>query len=301
MSVSRISFAGFDNCIQWDHAGLKLIATTEVGPRILYFGRTENLLNVKKEHEGLKDGQYHSYGGHRLWVAPEDRRKTYTPDSFPVEETWEDESVALSSPIDDFHVQKTLSITPIDDGFLIGHTIVNHGVYAVKVSPWAVTVMRPGGTAIVPQHPVEPQGDETLLPVQPLVLWSYTDMTDSRFTWGRNAIQLRSSENDEPTKFGTFVSQGLACYSIGNETFIKRFSADETLLYPDGGCNFESYTRKGMLEVESLGPVQVLQPGESTEPHFEEWYIKDSAAPTSDSELGSWLEEVEAHFLQYAL
>jgi hypothetical protein len=280
VAIQVSSFAGFDDCIEFLHQGLRLIVTTQVGPRILFFGfaEGENMLLVKKEHEGLRDGLYHSYGGHRLWVAPEDRRRTYTPDSFPVEVTNTGERYTFRSPVDEFHIQKSLTVYPSSDGFTIEHVVTNHGVYDATLAPWAVTVMRPGGRCLVPQHPLVPQGNDTLLPVQPVVLWSYSDMTDPRFTWGREVIELRSTDDPNPTKFGTFVAAGVAAYSNLGCTFIKRFPG-AIGVYPDGGCNFESYTRAGMLEVESLGPLVTLAPGASSPVHTETWSLKRGEAP----------------------
>jgi hypothetical protein len=283
VAIQVVHFAGFDNCVEFLHQGLRLVVTTEVGPRILFFGFEDgpNMLLVKKEHEGLKDGLYHSYGGHRLWIAPESRQRTYTPDSFPVEVSEVGDSRTFKSIIDEFGIQKEITITPINDGFRLDHCIHNHGPETTELAPWAVTVMAPGGLCIVPQHPLVPQGDDTLLPVQPVVLWSYTDMTDPRFTWGKDFIKLRSTDDPNPTKFGTFVSQGVASYANFGCIFTKRFSG-ATGNYPDGGCNFESYTRPGMLEVESLAPLVTLSPGDASPTHSEDWILRRGEITVGD-------------------
>ncbi|MEI6376491.1 MAG: hypothetical protein WCO97_04790, partial [bacterium] len=46
--------------------------------------------------------------------------------------------------------------------------------------------------------------------------------------------------------------------------------------YPYCCCNFETFTNSDMLEIESLGPLATLQPGESTS-HPETWHL--AAAP----------------------
>jgi len=295
VTSERCSFAGFDDCIVLRSGHLKLIVTTEVGPRILYFGPQDgpNMLLVRTEHQGLKDGLYHSYGGHRLWTAPEDKRKTYTPDTFPVsvEETTKKGKniLRLSSPIDEFHIQKSMEISIGNGYFEIGHQISNHGVYEATVAPWAITVMVPGGECLIPHNPTRDQADDNLLPIQNIVLWGYTEMTDARYTWGRKVIRLRSTDDATPTKFGAFVHAGMAAYSNLGYTFVKRFYTYHGEPLPDRGCNFESYTKQGMLEVESLAPLQTIQPGKATDRHMERWSLHEGIAPEGDEEAYNWL------------
>lgn len=295
MLSERCSFAGFDDCIVLRSGDLKLVVTTQVGPRILFFAKEggPNMLLVRKEHEGQVGGAYKSYGGHRLWVAPEEKRKTCTSDAFPVEvqEITRKGSkiLRLTSVADEFHIQKSLEISIKPGYFEIGHQITNHGAYEATVAPWAITVMEPGGECLVPHNPTRPQAEDNLLPVQNIVLWGYTEMTDLRYTWGRKVIRLRSTDDANPTKFGTFVSNGMAAYCNLGYTFLKRFYTYHGEPLPDRGCNFESYTKAGMLEVESLAPLQTLQPGKATDTHIERWSLSEGMAPAGDEEAYQWL------------
>jgi hypothetical protein len=58
------------------------------------------------------------------------------------------------------------------------------------------------------------------------------------------------------------------------------------------GCNFETFTNEAMLEVESLGPLAQLEPGQDTS-HRESWYLLDGVAepPNSVASL-AWLLEI---------
>lgn len=295
MISERVAFAGFNDCLVFRNHGLKLILTTEIGPRVLYFGREKgpNMLLVRKEHEGQKGGPYRSYGGHRLWVGPEEKRKTCTSDSFPVEvkeiARKGKQLIRLSSPVDEFHIQKSMEISIGNGFFEIGHQVTNHGAYEATVAPWAITVMEPGGECLIPHNPTRPQADDNLLPIQNIVLWGYVDMTDPRYTWGRKVIRLRSTDDPNPTKFGAFVTAGLVAYSNLGMTFLKRFYTYHDEPLPDRGCNFESYTKAGMLEVESLAPLQTLKPGKSSGMHTERWSLHDTIAPSGDEDAYNWL------------
>jgi hypothetical protein len=271
-----------------------LIVTLEVGPRILSYGFVggPNLLKVSQKDAGNRGGEdYRSYGGHRLWIAPEEVPKTYQPDNDPVEVTEEDGVFGFASAPDAYHLQKEIRIQPSQEigGFRIEHRIYNRGLYGVELAPWALTVMDPGGVCLVPQHDHIPHG-EVLLPARPLVLWPYTDMSDPRYTWGKQVLRLRQDADLGPTKFGMLVDQGYAAYANHGQLFIKRFEAEGFADYPDFNSNFESFTRQDMLEVETLGPIQIVEPDDYAV-HYEAWYlVPNVTVPEGDAECRAWLD-----------
>ena len=60
---------------------------------------------------------------------------------------------------------------------------------------------------------------------------------------------------------------------VGSDNiFLKCFDHYVDVLYPDNGCSVESYTNNRFLELETLGPMEVLEPGDSAI-HVERWYI----------------------------
>jgi hypothetical protein len=75
ISLNSESFAGHA-CVRLENDALSLWATTSIGPRILGLALRggENLFaeipGVTLDCPGA--GEYHFYGGHRLWAAPED-------------------------------------------------------------------------------------------------------------------------------------------------------------------------------------------------------------------------------------
>ena len=232
---------------------------------------------------------YLNYGGHRLWISPEIEERTLTPDNEPVEYREEDGWFIFTAPPDKFHLQKEMQLRPHHSGALeVQHRIYNRGAYPVDIALWAITIMEPGGELIVPQ--AEPPDEHGLLPVRPITLWSYTKMTDPRYIWGERVIRLRQDGSMGPTKFGTLCEQGYAGYVNLGGTFLKRFNCLEEGVYPDFGCNFESYTRQEMLEVESLDTLAEIGPGEYSY-HDETWYwIPGQSAPKGDLACHDWLQ-----------
>lgn len=303
--MELIPFAGFERCAQIRQGNLAVVVTLEVGPRILFFGpidengnRGQNMLAVYARDYGIKDdGKYHSYGGHRLWVAPEERPKTYFADSSEVEFTQTQDQFIFTSKTDEYHIQKEIRVkivgTDAHPAFQLEHRVYNHGAYPAELAPWAITVMEPGGECIFPQADFEPHTSR-LLPKRSIVLWAYTRMEDPRWTWGNRMIRLKQTPAETPQKAGMRITQGIAAYNNFGMTFIKRFTEDPTATYPDMDCNFEVFTRNDMLEVESLGPLAKVMPGASVS-HTETWYLlQDSQLPVEDGAVANWLHDVAA-------
>jgi hypothetical protein len=110
------------------------------------------------------------------------------------------------------------------------------------------------------------------------VLWHYTDLSDPRWTLGQKYMRLRSdAESPEPQKIGLLNKQGWAAYLRGETLFVKRVAYVEGATYPDYNCNFETYTAGAFMEVESLGALARLEPGESAE-HTEAWSLLSGVA-----------------------
>lgn len=278
LTMEKVEYGGWPNCVKVSNGEIELIATTDVGPRIIRFGYVGGQ-NIFKEYEDMlgKTGgdEWRIYGGHRLWHAPEAKPRTYWPDNVPVAYEWDGKTLTLSQPQEETtKLQKTMRVTldPGSNRVEIVHAIVNNGMFSVELAPWALTVMAQGGRAVLPQEPFRAHSDY-LLPARPLVLWHYTNMSDPRWTWGEKFIQLRQDPNaDNPEKVGLLNKQGWAAYLLKGDVFIKRFPFEEGADYPDYNSNCETFTNEDMLEVESLGALIELQPGADVS-HTETWHL----------------------------
>jgi hypothetical protein len=286
--IEKISYAGWADCLRLSNGRIELVVATEVGPRILRFGAVggANLLHEVPSHQGLKGGEeWRSLGGHRLWHAPEAKPRTYAPDNEPVACELLPDGVRLQQEVEaSTGIQKALEISflPGRDGMQLNHRLTNRSPWAVELAPWAITIMAPGGTAIVPQEPFAPHpdfpdpgrpaaGPASYLPARVLALWSYTRLDDPRWHFlDRHILVQQDHGLAPPLKFGVSNRQGWCGYAKDGELFLKRFPWQEGARYPDEGCNNEVFTNADMLEVESLGPLTTLQPGESAE-HRETW------------------------------
>lgn len=283
MLTTKINYLDLPNCLRLSNERVELVVTTDVGPRILRYALAggENILG---EHPNAAVntalGEWRPRGGHRLWIAPENMPNSYAPDNEKIEYEFDEQSNALRL-IQPFEVatetQKEITIT-LDDASSsveIAHKITNKGTRETEISAWALTIMRGGGTAIIPNEPFAPYAAETLLPVRNFTVWSYTDFTDSRWQFEKNEIRLRVDETlENPQKIGVLNKQGWAAYERQNLRFVKRFDFVESAIYPDLNSNTEIYTAGSFVEVETLSPLAKLQPNEAVV-HVERWELTE--------------------------
>lgn len=269
------------NCLRLSNGEIELIVTTDVGPRIVGYSLVGGE-NVLGEHPQAAVetalGTFKPYGGHRLWIAPENMPNSYAPDNQPVEYFYNqtENSIRLAPPIEPASNTQKEIIIKLDEtgsGVAINHRICNRGAETIELAAWALTIMRGGGICEIPNEPFAAYGGDTLLPVRNLSLWSYTDFTDSRWQFDKDFIRLKTdSAKPDPQKIGVLNKQGWAAYLVGNLRFIKRFAYVEGANYPDMNSNTELYTAGDFIEVESLAPLCKLAPGEATE-HLERWEL----------------------------
>lgn len=276
--MEKISYGGWPNCVRLSNDRIELIATTDVGPRILRLARPggPNLFKEWPDQLGKRGGpEWRIYGGHRLWHAPEVRPRTYAPDNDPVQADWDGRRLRLTQPVETTTgLQKEIEIhlSSNQPSATLTHRLYNRSPWDIEVAPWALTVCQGPGRAIVPQEPPVTHA-ERLLPVRTMALWGYTDMQDPRYTWGTRFVQLRSDpERRTSQKIGFMNTLGWAAFTREEEVFLKRFAFDPRATYADLGCNTELYTNGDMLELETLGPLTRIAPGAATE-HVERWYL----------------------------
>jgi hypothetical protein len=278
VALKNLEYGGWPNCLRLSDGKTEAVVTTDVGPRVIRFGFIggPNVLREVPGELGLRGGKrWRLYGGHRLWIAPELRERTGIPDNEPAPWSWNGKILTLATPADGrFRIRKEMRLSYSDGGSLrVQHRLINEGRRSMELAPWAVTVMAPGGEAIVPQEP-HVRHPKALLPVRPLVLWPYSNMSDPCWSWGAHAIRCRQSQLvHSPQKIGLLSRQGWMAYVSNGQAFIKRHPVRPEGHYPDLGCNVEIFVARDMLEMETLGPLKELEQGEHHD--FEEvWMLR---------------------------
>ena len=280
--MEKIQYRELDDCVRLSNDTVEVVVTTGFGPRIIAYNFVggENVLGWHPQaiiHSEL--GEYHIFGGHRLWIAPENMPKTYAPDNEPVEYFFDEAEnsirlVQMVEPVSGTQKEIVVRLAETGSEVSIKHRITNVGSEELELAAWALTIMRGGGVCEIPNEPFAPYGSETLLPVRNLTVWAYTDLSDPRWSFDRELIRLRvDAQLHEPQKIGVLNKQGWARYRLADATFTKYFDYTENAVYPDMNSNAELYTAGAFVEVETLAPLVKLKPGDATE-HVERWQLE---------------------------
>jgi len=282
--MQNVKYNGWKNNIRLSNRDIEVIITQDVGPRILrcgFIGERNLFAEMPGQQGGMGEKQWMLRGGHRLWVAPEDPRKTYELDNEPVQTTvMIPGGVRLTQRKGRLTgIQKSMEVTISRDRneLKIVHLLKNAGRRTAQVSPWALTVMARDGMAIIPL-PAKIPHTQRLTHNQVWTLWGYTDLTDPRWTLGSRYIFFRQDRTRGPNKLGMAMQEGWVAYQLGEFLFVKRFSRKEGAVYPDGNVNFETFSNQHFLEIETLGPLVTLTPGKSIR-HEESWTLYRKIRP----------------------
>src|SRR5690348_14215939 len=103
VNITKREYKGWKNCIEISNGIADLIATTDVGPRIIRFGFAgrENELCEVADQVGTTGGdEWKIYGGHRLWHSPEHKPRTYELDNNRIEWKRRKNGIALRQPVE---------------------------------------------------------------------------------------------------------------------------------------------------------------------------------------------------------
>jgi hypothetical protein len=277
IKIEKISYRGWANSWRMSNGEVELVVTGDVGPRVMRYGFAGGQ-NFFKEFAGQmgKTGEaaWQPRGGHRVWIAPEDIVKSYAPDNDPVAIEIQGGEIVCTGPVEaltGMEKKITVKMAPTGPGVELLHEVRNAGSEPYYLAPWILTMCAQGGTGI---HGFPPRGThpEMLEPTNPLVMWAFTHLDDPRWRLSRKYLVLRQdSNNSNPQKLGTYNRHTWGAYLLNGELFVKRSEAFAApAAYPDFGCTFEMFTNADFLELETLGPLTTLAPGESVS-HTERW------------------------------
>lgn len=294
MKLEKIAYRGWPNCYRLTNNDVDLVVTTDVGPRVIRYGFVENpnmFYECEPQLGNSGEPWWMIRGGHRLWVAPEIVSETYALDNSPVEVSFPadgEDTIRVTGPIEaETKLRKEMTITLFDDGSAqLTHKVMNCGPHTVRWAPWPATLLAPGGTAFA-AFPVPASRERNLQPTHPLVMWAYTDFSDPRWTFTRKHLILKQDpEAIYEQKAGLFNTQTFAAYLLGTTLFAKRSDADPGVPYADFHCSFQMFTNRDFMELETLGPLSDIEPGDSVS-HVERWSLLRNVhvAAWTDDEL----------------
>ena len=296
--INKISALGWDNCFSIKSGPVEVIATANIGPRIVFFGLAEgqNLLKIFEGQAGRTgDETYLFYGGHRVWAAPEDPILTYFPDNDSVNVSFDEENgfLTFTRLADGSHLERRLSMRVATDGnmdrrgdaefsieevgflgsFIVKNEIINRSKLPIKTASWGITSLIPGGVGFMPLDRQTPP--EKRLQAQFSVnLWPYSCLSNPSYQWKEEWLKIDQTKTVDKQKIGTWNEHPWLAYRLGEMLVVIQMlgTQKEQVYYPDLGSNSEIYFDPDMLELEFLSAWQTLGTNESVS-HEELWSL----------------------------
>ena len=251
MKIFRETYGKYGNVVSLVSGGIKLSVTTDIGPRIIFYGREggENILFEDKNDEVNKPeelmdpllkgkGGWHIYGGHRLWKSPE-YMDTYYPDNFPVKVEEREDGAVFTSDVElTTGLEKSVRVSMDEKGVVtLEHKFVNRGKEeTTPIAMWALTVMDGGAEAHLPLD----TSDTAFLPNRNVVHWCYNKVDDPRLCVADDDITIKFDKaQPRPLKVGTMNTLGYVYAYTKAGKFTIKLPAPDGGVYPDFSCNVE--------------------------------------------------------------
>ena len=267
INYKECDYKNYGKCVCLDNGTIKLIATTDVGPRIVFFGPSDgtNMLfeDIDRNFYEMNNGYgvWYAYGGHRMWLAPEVMPETYLPDNVKIEALFDNGVLTLRPAMTKFDKQFEITVTMGEgNSVVIDNKITNCSDKPAEFAPWSVTGLAAGGIEVIPLC----KDDNGFLPNRTMALWSYSDVKDERFELNNGyALVKQDSKKKNPFKAGFNVTGKQIVYIKDQQVLKVTFDDYKKIEYPDFCCNFETYTNDLFLECEILGELKTYQPGET--------------------------------------
>lgn len=286
VAIDTCTHGPWRGCVRLQADGIEVHLLVEAGPRVLSLGRPggPNLLYEAPAAAPRGPGGFRLIGGHRLWTAPEDPARTYVPDDDPVHVEMHDDGVVLRGSVEaPTGIRKGLAVRLAGDAVHVRHTLEQVEGHSSR-APWAITAFAPGGRAWLPRVTRRPHPD-ALLPDQTLVLWPYTDLGDPRLDLRPGVICLDHDRGAEaPIKLGALHPPGWLAWSRGRDVVVQH-TTPQAGVRPDLGATHEIYVDAALTELEALGPVRTMRPGDVASLE-QTWWCRQLAQPVDERSLG---------------
>jgi hypothetical protein len=275
--IVKEDYHGWPNTYRLSNGLIEARVVTDIGPRIMDLRPAggANLLHAREGVGGSGEDRYMFRGGWRLWIAPERTETTYALDNSACQaELVDDTTLRVTAPPQaaaGIQKQIEVALKPGERRLRVTSRIKNVTDHPLTYAAWSLSVLEPGGRAFLPLD----VGSLTAFDAtRSLLLWSYARFADPRYHFGDALVQIDHARvkaaaatpgggrGKDESKIGVDSAQGWQAYLLHGTLYLKRFPHDAAGQYPDGGATMEVYSNHDFLELEHLGPLTTIKPGE---------------------------------------
>ncbi len=272
VSVRREATQGWPGCYRISNGKVSLVVAPAIG-RIVYYGPAAGP-NLLWEQAGLRGKtvtlaqgrkEWANFGGDKLWPAPQSKWN-WPPDPYldgigHTATALKGGSVRLvsaASPDSGIRFERVITMDAADGSVTIRNTMLNTGDQDVEWSVWEVAQVAEPRWCEMPivASAGLPKGWTAIGPNVPQA--GYVAARPGSVRLRRHAAKA--------AKIGGWSPHGLVRARVGAWELTLRATVEPEGGYPDGGCPQEIFSSPDPLkymELELLGPVRLLQPGDS--------------------------------------
>ncbi|MCE5198896.1 MAG: DUF4380 domain-containing protein [Armatimonadota bacterium] len=288
-TVERINYRGWQDSYRLTLGSRSLVVVPEIGGRIMEYSISgKNVIWENPEQFGRTypvSGDWYNFGGYKTWLAQKDKY-AWPPDTMLDYGKANVEVIKDSSGGSLLRVTGAASIKSgviftkdisLDDSgeALVRQSLTNISSHLITYGIWNVTQVN------APCYVVFPIGQKTKLP------GGITDLEGIGRKKGQVDIKdglCITKFTSEGCKIGADTDGTWLLWLKDNLAYIKSFSPmAKSAQYPHSGCSVEVYADPTYpyMEMELLGPIRKLRPGERAE-LVERWSIIELSQPIGD-------------------
>lgn len=292
VAVKKIDYKGWKDCYEMSNPLVKLVVVPRIGGRIMEYSilgenvmwQGEGELGVVKPSDVGK--KWHNYGGYKAWNSPQakwtspnvDNYYDYAPAKAEVI-PGENPGIRITcAPVDHlgFQYVREIYMDDFNSHVRIVETMKNIVNQEIEWGVWDVTQVT------VPCWVAFPINDNSRFTDGWSIMYNEGEDTNQFIRAGNVGIKAYTGVRD---KVGTDATDGWLVYFNDRLAYVKQWQVVQSDNYPDGGCTTEIFTSMppigDYVELEVMGPVVKLKPGEQTQ-LIVDWYLaKHSSGPKS--------------------
>lgn len=267
---------------------LKLIAVTQFGPRIAFFG-FKNGRNLLFWNTGaLKEGVWHLHGGHRTWPTrphADETGENYIPDNEACEVFIREKSVKIVSAIfTNTGTRRGIEISAVNDSLLqVDNFVENTGDLLHSCGVWSLTCTLPGKETKY----VFPVGESNSWNAFSMVMfksWGGHNgiLEDDQINYHHDLMTVSPRGRENKRMFQSHCGIGAMIDPVENFTFAKKIDDYNSAANYPMNCNWAFYIgpENYMVEMETMGPEKMIKPGEMQH-STEQWLLLPEAIEQS--------------------
>lgn len=276
-----IATHGYENCLEIKNQEVRVVIEPNLGGRVLIYEKNgKNILYVDSTKNGWtfkKNGMTQPSAG-RFDIGPEattpKRNATWVGAWTP--EIIDNQSVKITSAIDSvagIQMVRTFSLDAFSSHLTCTQTVTNVSKKDIRGNHWGRTFAVGGGISLVPKNPNSrfPKGYCIYRP--PFNGIDFKPADEPNVAVREGIIEIKNTPS-EP-KFVMDNTEGWLSYIAPNNLlFIKKYPIYPNRPYGEVSAATSSiwYFKDTMVEIEPIGPQEILKTGESFS-FTEDWWL----------------------------